>query len=246
LPNLFDVKLVFTQIPKLLKYLPVTLEITVLSMLFGLIIGMLLAVIKIRRIPILYRISVIFVSFIRGTPIIVQLYITYYGIPILLKYINYYSGTNYNVNNIPAMLFVLLAFALNESAYMSEIIRAALQSVDKGQIEAAHSLGMSYTQVLFRIIIPDAFEVALPTLGNSLIGMMKGTSLAFVCAVVEITAAGKIIGGSNYRFFEVYVSLALIYWGLTIVIEQAIKLAEKRMTITDIKEIKGSGQYDRN
>lgn len=246
MPNLFDVKLVFTQIPKLLKYLPVTLEITVLSMLFGLIIGMLLAVIKIRRIPILYRISVIFVSFIRGTPIIVQLYITYYGIPILLKYINYYSGTNYNVNNIPAMLFVLLAFALNESAYMSEIIRAALQSVDKGQIEAAHSLGMSYTQVLFRIIIPDAFEVALPTLGNSLIGMMKGTSLAFVCAVVEITAAGKIIGGSNYRFFEVYVSLALIYWGLTIVIEQAIKLAEKRMTITDIKEIKGSGQYDRN
>jgi polar amino acid transport system permease protein len=149
------------------------------------------------------------------------------------------------VNNIPAMLFVLLAFALNESAYMSESIRAALQSVDKGQLEAAYSLGMSYIQVLFRIIVPEAFEVALPTLGNSLINMLKGTSLAFVCAVVEITAEGQIIAGSSYRFFEVYVSLAIIYWILTILIEQGIKYVEKVISISDIKIEKGSVLYDR-
>ncbi|OOM79614.1 putative amino-acid permease protein YxeN [Clostridium puniceum] len=234
MPNIFDFKLVFTQIPELLKYLPMTLEITILSMILGLIIGLVLAMIKIKQIPVLKRITAIFVSFIRGTPIIVQLYITYYGIPILLKYYNYYNGTNYNLNSIPSLLFVLVAFSLNEAAYNSENIRAAIQSIEKGQIEAAHSLGMTSLQVLRRIIIPEAFVVALPTLGNALIGLLKGTSLAFVCSVVEITAQGKILAGANYRYFEVYVSLAIIYWILTIIIEQIIKFLEKRISIPDV------------
>lgn len=233
MPNIFDIKLVFTEIPELLKYLPMTLEITILSMIFGLTIGLILAIVKIKQIPVLRRITAVFVSFTRGTPIIVQLYLTYYGIPIILKYYNYYNGTNYNLNDIPSLLFVLVAFSLNEAAYNSESIRAAIQSIDKGQIEAAHSLGMTSLQVLRRITIPEAFVVALPTLGNSLIGLLKGTSLAFVCSVVEMTAQGKILAGSNYRYFEVYVSLAIIYWGLTIIIEQVIKFVEKRMSITD-------------
>ena len=167
MPNIFDFKLVFELIPKLLVYLPVTLEITVLSMFFGLVLGLLLAIIKIKRIPVLYRLTVLFVSFMRGTPILIQLYITYYGIPIALKYINYYNGTDYNINSVPALLFVLLAFTMNEAAYTSESIRAAIQSIDKGQLEAANSLGMTYFQTLRRIIVPEAFEVALPTLGNT-------------------------------------------------------------------------------
>lgn len=233
MPNIFDFKLVFTEIPELLKYLPMTLEITILSMIFGLIIGLMVAIVKIKQIPVLKRIVAIFVSFTRGTPIIVQLYLTYYGIPILLKYYNYYNGTNYNLNSIPSLLFVLVAFSLNEAAYNSESIRAAIQSIDKGQIEAAHSLGMTSLQVLRRITIPEAFVVALPTLGNALIGLLKGTSLAFVCSVVEMTAQGKILAGSNYRYFEVYVSLAIIYWVLTIIIEQIIRFVEKRMSIPD-------------
>lgn len=245
--NIFDVKLVFTQIPILLKYLPVTLEITILSMIFGIIIGLILAIFKINKTPIMYRLTTLFVSFMRGTPILVQLYLTFYGIPILLKYYNFYNGTNFTVNNIPPMLFVLVTFTLNEAAYNSESIRAAIQSVDKGQIEAANSLGMSSFQVLKRIIVPEAFEVALPTLGNSLISLLKGTSLAFVCSVVEMTAQGKILAGNNYRYFEVYVSLAIIYWALTILIEQVIKQIEKKISITDIKrDNTGSELYDRN
>lgn len=246
MPNIFDAKLVFTQIPALLRYLPVTLEITALSMVFGLILGLMIAIVKIKRIPFLYRISVIFVSFMRGTPIIVQLYITFYGIPILLRYINFYQGTNFNVNNVPPILFVMLAFTLNEAAYNSESIRAAIQSVDKGQLEAANSLGMTYAQMLRRIIVPEAFAVALPTLGNSLIGLMKGTSLAFICAVVEMTAQGKILAGYNYRFFEVYLSLAIIYWILTIIIEQGIRYIENRMSISNVKRRKEGALYDRN
>ena len=120
---------------------------------------------------------------------------------------------------------------------MAEIIRSALQSVDPGQIEAAHALGMTYPQTLRRIILPEAFEVALPTLGNSFISIIKGTSLAFTCAVVEITAQGQIIGGRTYRYFEVYVSLAIIYWLVTLVIEQIIRVIENKIRIPDQVEL---------
>ncbi len=231
MPNLFDIELVFTLIPKLLKYLPVTLELTAVSMLAGLLLGLLLAIIRMKKIPVLYQLSTVFISFTRGTPILVQLYLSYAGIPLLLKYYNYYHETSYNVNSIPSIFYVLLALSLNEAAYNSEMIRAALQSVDKGQIEAAHSLGMTYGQVLRRIILPEAFIVALPTLGNALIGLMKGTSLAFVCSVVEMTAQSRILAGNNLRFFESYCALALIYWGMTILIERAVAFMERRLDI---------------
>lgn len=233
MPTIFDIKLVFTQIPALLEYLPVTLLITAFSMIAGVILGFVIALIRIKRVWLLNSGAGVFVSFIRGTPLIVQLYLSYYGIPILLKYYNYYNQTDYSVNDIPSLLFVLLAFSLNEAAYNSESIRAALLSVDKKQIEAAQSLGMTPLQVLRRVTIPEAFVVALPTLGNALIGLLKGTSLAFVCSVIELTARGKILASSNYRYFEVYVSLALIYWALTIIIEALINVVEARIRVPD-------------
>ena len=242
MPNIFDIKLVFEQIPRLLEYLPVTIGITVVSMIFGILIGLIIAIIKINKIPVLSQICGLYISIIRGTPLLVQLYLTYFGIPILLKYINYYNDTSFNVNNIPPLLFVLVAFSLNEAAYNSETIRAAIQSVDKGQIEAAYSLGMTPFQVLRRVIITEAIIVALPSLGNGLISLMKGTSLAFVCSVVELTAQGKIIAGNNYRYFEVYLSLAIIYWGLTIIIEYIIKAIEKKINIPDKVISKDTGR----
>ncbi len=231
--KIFDFGAVVTSIPKLLAFLPVTLQITVLSMIFGVLFGLGLAIIKMNKVPVLSQIAAVFVSFIRGTPLIVQLYLTYTGIPLLLRYYNETNGTDLNINNVPPLLFVLVTFSLNEAAYNSESIRAALQSVDKGQIEAAQSLGMTYRQVLQRIILPEAFIVALPTLGNTLIGLLKGTSLAFVCAVVEITAQARIIAGANYRFFEVYLALAFIYWMVTILIEQLIGLIERKISLPD-------------
>ncbi|WKV52508.1 amino acid ABC transporter permease [Dickeya fangzhongdai] len=238
MPNIFDINLVFTLIPALLEYLPVTLAITAISMIIGVILGFIIASIRIKKIFFLDQLASIFVSFIRGTPLIVQLYLSYYGLPILLKYYNYYHQTDYTVNSIPSILFVLLAFSLNEAAYNSESIRAAILSVDKKQIEAAQSLGMTPLQVLWRVTIPEAFVVALPTLGNTLISLLKGTSLAFVCSVIELTARGKILASSSYRYFEVYISLALIYWALTIIIEKTIGLIEKRVTVPDTPQIK--------
>ncbi|WP_405115594.1 amino acid ABC transporter permease [Paenibacillus sp. FSL K6-1217] len=231
--EIFDINAVFSAIPRLLEVLPVSLQITVISMIVGLVFALLFAIIRMRRIPVLSQLVTLFISFIRGTPIIVQLYLTYNGIPLLLKFINQQYGTDYNINAIPAMIFVLVTFAFNEAAYNSETIRAALQSVNKGQIEAAESLGMTYLQVLRRVIVPQALVVAIPPLGNALIGLLKGTSLAFVAGVIEMTAKGKIISGSNFRFFEVYLALAIIYWVMTILIEQILRFLEKRFSIPD-------------
>jgi polar amino acid transport system permease protein len=231
--DLFNAALVFTQIPKVLEALPVTLWLTALSLICGLVVGLGVAVIKISRIPVLLELSRFYVSVTRGTPVIVQLYLTYFGIPLILKYFNYYNGTSLNINAAPPIVFALAALSLNQGAYSSETIRAAILSVDKGQIEAAHSLGMTTAQLLRRIVIPQAFVVALPSLGNSLIALLKETSLAFVCSVVDITARGKILAGNNYRFFESYCSVAIIYWILTLMVEQAVRYAEKRLRIPD-------------
>ena len=228
--KLFDFKQVFTNIPELLLKLPVTLELAFLAMIIGLVLGLILAIIKIKQIPVLKQIAGLFVSILRGTPVLVQLY---FGVPMFFKYINAKYGTNLAVANIPGFVYAVLALGLNSSAFSSEMIRSALLSVDKGQVEAAHALGMTYGQTLRRIIIPEALTVALPTIGNSLISAIKGTSLAFTCAVVEITAQGKIIGGRNYRYFEVYCSLAIIYWIVTVIIEQILKFTEKKLAIPD-------------
>ena len=231
--KLFDFQQVLKNIPELLAYLPITLELALLSMVMGLLLGLLLAIIKIKKIPVLRQLAAIFVSIIRGTPVLVQLYIVYFGVPMFLKYLNQQYGTNLAVAQIPGFVYAVMALGFNSSAFSSEMIRSALMSVGKGQIEAANAIGMTYGQALRRIILPEALTVALPTIGNSLISAIKGTSLAFTCAVVEMTAQGKIIGGRNYRNFEVYVSLAIIYWIVTVVIEQVLKFTEKKLSIPD-------------
>ncbi|MDR2398012.1 MAG: amino acid ABC transporter permease [Spirochaetaceae bacterium] len=231
--NLFDVSLVFTQIPRILNALPVTLSLTLLSLFAGLLIALAVAVVKIAKVPVLGQLCTVYVSLTRGTPLIVQLYLTYFGIPLILRYINYYNGTAFNINAVPPMVFALTALALNQGAYSSETIRAAILSVDRGQIEAAHSLGMNTFQRLRRIVAPQAFVVALPSLGNSLIALLKETSLAFVCSVVDITANAKILAGNSYRFFESYCSVAIIYWIITFAIERVVGYAEKRIRIPE-------------
>ena len=231
--NLFDFDLVVKQIPDLLKYLPVTLELAALAMCIGIVLGLLLAVIRLKKIPVLRQIAAFYISIIRGTPAIVQLYIAYFGIPMFLKYMNLNHGTNFDISAFPGFACAVFAMGFNESAYNAETIRAALGSVDRGQIEAASAIGMTYPQMLRRIILPEAMTVALPGLGNSFIGLIKGTSLAFTCAVVEMTAQGKIIGGRTYRYFEVYVSLAIIYWAVTIIVEQLLKFLERRLELPD-------------
>lgn len=229
MPKLFKPSLILEDLGPLLKYLPVTLAIALVSIFFAWLIGFLVAVVKINKIPVLSKLAAFYVSFTRGTPVLVQLYLSYYGIPILLQYINYYFDMNLNINKVPNILFVLVAFSLNEGAYASENIRAAILSVDKGQKEAALSIGMTAFQAYIHIIIPEALIVAIPSLGNEFINLIKSTSLAFVCAVVEMTAQGKLLASRNVRYFEMYIALSLIYWAVTFIMARLFNYMERRL-----------------
>jgi len=229
--QLFSWRSVFDALPKIIEKLPTTLLLTLGGALFGLVLALIFAIVKINRVKILYPIQALFVSFLRGTPVLVQLMLTYYGIPLVLKAINMRFGTGFNINAIPASVFAIVAFSFNEAAYASETIRAAILSVSAGEIEAARSLGMTNAQVYRRVIIPNAAVVATPTLINSLIGLTKGTSLAFSAGVVEVFAQAQILGGADYRYFERFISVALVYWAVNIIIEQIGRFIERKMAI---------------
>lgn len=230
--KLFSLRSVFDGIPRIVQQLPTTIMLTIGGALFGLVLALLFAIVKINRVKILYPLQAFFVSFLKGTPILVQLMLTYYGIPLALKALNQQWGTGLNINAIPAAVFAIVAFAFNEAAYASETIRAAILSVNPGEIEAARSLGMTRAQVYRRVIIPNAAVVAAPTLINSLIGLTKGTSLAFSAGVVEVFAQAQILGGADYRYFERFISVALVYWVVNIGIESLGRFIERKMAIS--------------
>ena len=229
--KLFSLRAVLDAFPAVIGKLPVTILLALGGAFFGIIFAMIFALVKINRVRILYPIQAVFVSFLRGTPLLVQLMLTYYGIPLILKAINQSYGTAFNINAIPAELFAIVALAFNEAAYASETIRAAILSVDPGEIEAARSLGMTNRQVYRRVIIPNAAVVATPTLINSLIGLTKGTSLAFSASVVEIFAQARIIGGSDLKYFERFITVSIVYWIVNILIEILGRHIERRLDI---------------
>ena len=158
----------------------------------------------------------------------VQIMIFYYGIPIVLRAINIKYNLAWDISSISAMTWMYFTYSLNVGSYLSETIRAAILSVNHGQTEAGYSLGMSTPKVLQRVIIPQALKVAVPNFGNTFISLIKDTSLAFVAAVPEILGQAKIIAGRSNMFFECYLTAALVYWVVCILLEQLLRLIEKR------------------
>ena len=224
----FSFDKLWQRIPVLLEYLPITLLLTLVAFILSTLLGLLIAIIRVKRIRVLNTITKVFLSIIRGTPLIIQLYVMRYGMAAILRAFN--GGVNVRVDGI---WYAFIALGLYQAAFTSETIRAALESVDKGQIEAAQAMGMSYPQILRRVIIPESIEIALPGLVNSLIGLFKGTSLASACGVIEITYKNTLISGNDYRYLEGYVALAIIYWIITFVLEQVNKKIEKSIKIPD-------------
>ena len=229
--QLLNYKFMVNSFGKILSALPVTLNIAIVTMIFSLILSFFVALARINKIKVVSKLATVYVSFIRGTPLLVQIYLSYYGIPKVLNHMNARFGWALNVNNVPIIVFVYVAFILNMSAYMSETFRAAILSVEKGQMEAAISVGMTKWQAMKRIVLPQAFVIALPNFGNSFIGLIKDTSLAFVVSIVELMGKAKIVGAQGLNFFEVYIVVALIYWGVCIIVEKLLAILEKKVRI---------------
>ena len=176
-----------------------TLPLTFISFFFGIILAVLTALARISSSKPLQIIARIYVSAIRGTPLLVQLFILFFGLPTV----------GIVIDPFPAAVF---GFSLNVGAYASEVIRAAIQSIPKGQWEAAHTIGMNYSQTLRRIILPQATRVSIPPLSNTFISLVKDTSLASLILVTEMFRRAQEIASANYEFLLLYTEAAIIYW----------------------------------
>ncbi|MBR0597495.1 amino acid ABC transporter permease [Sinanaerobacter chloroacetimidivorans] len=227
--GIFDVSYAIESIPAIAKGIPVSLSIAVIAFSAGILIGLCGALIKIYNIPVLKQITAVYISFMRGTPLLVQIMLSYFGIPIVLRAVNAEFGTAMDISFIPAIYYIYVAFALNAGAYLTETIRAAILSIDRGQLEASYSVGMTTYQSMKRIILPQALKVGLPNIGNHFIAMLKDTSLAFAASVPEIMGLAKIVGGRTSRILEAYIVAALLYWVICIGLERLMALLEKRL-----------------
>ncbi|EHL74917.1 amino acid ABC transporter permease [Bacillus smithii] len=186
-------------LPMLKGALYYTLPLTLITFSIGLILALLTALAKISSIKPLQWIARFYVSIIRGTPLLVQLYIIFYGLP----------SIHITINPFPA---AVIGFSLNVGAYASEIIRAAILSIPKGQWEAGYSINMNYSQILRRIILPQAVRVSIPPLSNTFISLVKDTSLASLILVTEMFRKAQEIAATTYEFLLLYSEAALIYW----------------------------------
>ncbi|MFW8635480.1 amino acid ABC transporter permease [Cribrihabitans pelagius] len=203
-------------VPVILGYLPLTLFMAVAGMLLALVLASLLAVERVFKVPGLDPLVVLFISFFRGTPLLVQLFLFYYGLPQMLSFLT-------QINGITA---AIMGLTLHFSAYMAESIRAAIAGVDRSQWEAAQSIGMTQGQMMRRIVLPQAGRIAAPTLVNYFIDMIKGTSLAFTLGVTEMMGAAQKEAAGSFLYFEAFLVVALIYWGLVELLSQGQKRLE--------------------
>ena len=204
--------------PKLLGYgVRVTLPLTALSFALALVISVAVALIQYANVPVLRQICRFYIWIIRGTPLLVQLYLVFYGLPDL--------GVT-----LPAFPTAVLVFGFNEGAYMAESMRGALESVSRGQMEAGWCVGMNYFQIMAHVVLPQAFRTAFPALSNSLISMMKGTSLAATITVVEMFRQATVINGRVYESLGLYTEVALIYLAFCTLLTWLQRLGEKMLS----------------
>jgi L-cystine transport system permease protein len=227
--KLFDFTYFAESLASLITRLPVTLFIAFSSYILAMILGLLVALVKIYRVPVLKYLASVYISLIRGSPMLVQLFVICYGIPRVMYVLkaNYGLFSGYNPNAIAPVYYAIITFIFNIGAYFAETVRAALEAVDVGQVEAAQSVGMTYPQVMKRILLPQAFTIAVPVIGNNLIGNVLETSFVFTIGVVDVMGRAKLIGARTTAYIEVYVAVALIYWGVCIILEQVFRFIER-------------------
>src|SRR3954470_5747718 len=225
-----DLPFIGTAFKEIIKSLPITLILTIVPLLVGFIIGMVVALVRIYKTKFLSQAANGYVSFFRGTPIIMHIMVIYYGIPLLIDQVSLRFDLNIQSSKIPIMIFVLTALSLAAGAYLSEIIRSGIISVSTGQLEAAYSVGMTKLQAMFRIILPQALAQSIPNFTNIFVGFLHTSSIAFLVSEKELTGAANIVASTNLKFLEAFIAAGIIYWGLTILVEGLSFLLEKRVT----------------
>lgn len=199
-----------------------TLRLTITSLIIGCLIGLIVAFLRISSNKWLNKLATVYIGLIRGTPLIVQIAILYFGIASVVTFSQFWAGA--------------LALAIHNGAYIAEIFRGSIQSIDKGQMEAARSLGMSYPLAMRRIILPQAFKFSIPPLGNQFIIGLKDSSLVAYVGMSDLWGSGLSEAASNYRQLETYMVVGIYYLALVLLFSFLLRKLEKRMDI-DSKEV---------
>ena len=217
----FNFALVVNSFPLLLEGALVTIKITALSVGFGLLIGLVASIARMSKLWLVKMLASLYVDFIRGTPLLVQIFIIYFALPMI-------TGVR-----VDPLVAAITACSINSGAYVAEIFRAGIESIDKGQMEAGRSLGMTWGQTMNYIIVPQAFKRVIPPLGNEFIAMLKDSSLVSVIGFEELTRRGQLIIARTYGSLEIWLSVAVIYLAMTFVISRFVAYLERRYKIDD-------------
>ena len=216
----FDWELINNSIPLLLTGAGITVEITALSVFFGFCIGIFVGVARLAKLRLIRYAAAVYVDFIRGTPLLVQIFLVYFALPAVFG------------SRVDPFLAAIAACSINSGAYVAEIIRAGIQSIDKGQMEAGRSLGLSWGQTMRYIVMPQAFKRIIPPLGNKFIAMLKDSSLVSVIGFEELTRRGQLIIARTYASMEIWAAVAIIYLIMTLTISRLVAYLERRYRTT--------------
>lgn len=211
-----DFELIQQALPILLIGAGVTIEITAFSVAVGFFIGLFVGIARISRVKILRILATIYADCIRGTPLLVQIFLIYFALPMIIG------------QRVEPFVAAVAACGINSGAYVSEIFRAGIQSIDIGQMEAGRSLGLTWWQTMRHIILPQAFKNILPPLGNEFIAMLKDSSLVSVIGFEELTRRGQLIIAQTYGSFEIWMTVAILYLIMTLAISRFVSWLEKR------------------
>ena len=215
----FDVKFFFSIIPKLILKIPYTLWLGCIAFAIAFVLGLILEICYTSKNVIIRKIAGLYISYFRSTPYITQLFICYFGLPQIIP----------AMRNVVGATALVITIAMNSAAFIAEVIRGGLLAVDRGQREAALSIGLSPINVYKEIILPQAFVAAFPSLGNSFIMMIKNTAIGFTIGVVDILAQAKILAASSLNFFEAYISVGVVYWIILVLIDKLLKYIESKI-----------------
>ncbi|MDQ6598414.1 amino acid ABC transporter permease [Bacillus salipaludis] len=207
-----------TYLPYLLQGALVTIEIAAIGVVAGSLIGLLFGLGRVSKVKLFSQISRFYIWVIRGTPLLLQLFMIHFAIPSVIPALT-----------MPPFVSACIALSLNAAAYIAEISRGAIQSIDKGQMEAARSLGLSYGQAMRRVVIPQAFRRMLPPLGNEFIALIKESSLVSTIALYDLLRTGQQIISSTYRYMEIFILVGLIYLLLTTIMTYIVGKVEKKV-----------------
>lgn len=211
-----DFELIQNALPILILGAGVTIEITAFSVAVGFFIGLFVGIARISQFKVLRVLAAIYADCIRGTPLLVQIFLIYFALPMVIG------------QRVEPFIAAVAACGINSGAYVSEIFRAGIQAIDIGQMEAGRSLGMTWWQTMYSIILPQAIRNILPPLGNEFIAMLKDSSLVSVIGFEELTRRGQLIIAQTYGSFEIWMTVAILYLIMTLAISRIVSMLEKR------------------